>query len=59
VGREPRKKSGVFNRGGLVIFRIGTLFWTVEILVGIYCGFWNWVVLGGVERGIVEGEGVG
>ena len=36
------KKLGVFNRGLLVIFRIGTLFWTIRILVGIYWCFGNW-----------------
>lgn len=40
------KKRVVFNRDLLGIFRIGTLNWTIKILVGIYwgfgdCGFWR------------------
>jgi len=42
VGRYREKKFGVFNRNLLGIFRIGTLFWTIRILAGIYWHFGEW-----------------
>ena len=42
MGGYEEKKMGVFSRGLLVFCRIGTLFWTIGILVGICWCFGNW-----------------